>query len=81
MTLPKAESDKLIFVASFSLMPVACVLDCRSEPAKSTRLSLPALKRYLFEIYSRGSSSLFAVPAGVDRRSEYLPFLQFRCKL
>jgi hypothetical protein len=41
MTFPSADSDRLILVASFSLSPVAPVLDCRSEPARSTRLSLP----------------------------------------
>mmetsp|Transcript_49792 Transcript_49792/g.82625 ORF Transcript_49792/g.82625 Transcript_49792/m.82625 type:complete len:206 (-) Transcript_49792:509-1126(-) len=39
--LPRAERERLIFVASLSRSPEACVLDCRSEPAKSTRLSLP----------------------------------------
>ena len=41
MQLPRAESERLIFVASLSRSPVACVFDCRSEPARSTRLSLP----------------------------------------
>ena len=41
MQLPNAESERLILVASLSRSPVDCVLDCRSEPAKSTRLSLP----------------------------------------
>lgn len=42
MTLPRAERDKLILVASWRRSPVAPVLDCRSLPARSTRLSLPA---------------------------------------
>jgi len=69
ITLPSADSDKLIWQPSFSrspiiqgtqpilkppisediefgeevpMAPVAPVLDWRSEPAKSTRLSLPA---------------------------------------
>ena len=41
MQLPSAERDRLILVASLSRSPLACVLDWRSEPAKSTRLSLP----------------------------------------
>uniref|UniRef100_A0A3Q2Y3E8 Uncharacterized protein n=1 Tax=Hippocampus comes TaxID=109280 RepID=A0A3Q2Y3E8_HIPCM len=41
MTFPKAESDRLILVASFSLSPCAPVLVCLSLPARSTRLSLP----------------------------------------
>ena len=41
MQLPSALRDMLILVASFSRSPVACVLDCRSDPARSTRLSLP----------------------------------------
>uniref|UniRef100_A0A3Q3GSV3 Uncharacterized protein n=1 Tax=Labrus bergylta TaxID=56723 RepID=A0A3Q3GSV3_9LABR len=43
MTFPKADRDRLIFVASFSLSPAAPVLVCRSLPAKSTRFSLPTL--------------------------------------
>ena len=41
MTFPKALSERLIFVASFSRSPLACVLLCLSEPAKSTRFSFP----------------------------------------
>ena len=41
MTFPSALSERLIFVASFSRSPLACVLLCRSEPAKSTRFSFP----------------------------------------
>jgi hypothetical protein len=43
MTLPKADSDKLIFVASFILSPVAPVLFALSDPAKSTKFSFPFL--------------------------------------
>lgn len=32
-----------MFLASSNLAPVAYVLDCLSEPAKSTKFSLPAL--------------------------------------
>ena len=42
ITLPRADKDKLIFVASFNLSPDAPVLDWRSLPAKSTKFSLPA---------------------------------------
>ena len=47
MQLPSALSDRLILVASLRRSPVACVLDCRSEPARSTRLSLPILMEEL----------------------------------
>ena len=43
ITLPNAVSDKLILIPSFNVYPVAPVLDDLSEPAKSTKLSLPAL--------------------------------------
>jgi hypothetical protein len=43
MTLPNADKDKLILLASLSLSPVAPVLDYRSDPAKSTKLSFPAV--------------------------------------
>jgi len=41
ITLPRADKDKFILVASFSLSPVAPVLACLSDPAKSTRFNLP----------------------------------------
>ena len=44
MTLPSAESERLILMPSLSRVPVAPVLLWRSLPAKSTRLSFPALK-------------------------------------
>mmetsp|Transcript_23197 Transcript_23197/g.39814 ORF Transcript_23197/g.39814 Transcript_23197/m.39814 type:complete len:291 (-) Transcript_23197:396-1268(-) len=40
MTVPRAESDKLILAPSFSRSPTALVLDWRSLPAKSTKFSL-----------------------------------------
>ena len=43
MTLPNADSDRLIFVASFRRSPVACVLDWRSLPAKSTKFNFPTV--------------------------------------
>lgn len=43
ITLPRALSDKLILAAYFMPSPVAPVLLCLYEPAKSTRLSLPTL--------------------------------------
>jgi len=43
ITLLKAVRDKLIFLASLSLSPVAFVFDCLSDPAKSTKFSFPAL--------------------------------------
>jgi len=44
ITLPRAVKDKFIFIASFNLWPVALVLLYLSEPAKSTKFNLPALK-------------------------------------
>ncbi len=41
ITLPSADRDRLILVASFSRSPVAPVLACRSLPARSTKFSLP----------------------------------------
>lgn len=40
MHKPNVVSDKLIYLASVSVLPVAPVFEMRSEPAKSTRLSL-----------------------------------------
>ena len=37
MTLPSAESERLIEHASRSRLPTACVSFCLSEPARSTR--------------------------------------------
>lgn len=41
MTLPSAERDRLMRVASRSLSPVARDLPTRSQPARSTRFSFP----------------------------------------
>ena len=46
MTFPSAERDKLILIPSFKVYPTAPVFEERSEPAKSTRFSLPALILY-----------------------------------
>jgi len=43
ITFPNADNDKLIFLASSSLVPSAFVFDCLSDPAKSTRFNFPAL--------------------------------------
>ena len=37
ITLPRVESDKLIFVASFSRCPVAPVFVCLSDPCNETK--------------------------------------------
>ena len=44
MTFPNVDRLWLILVASFNRFPVACVFDCRSDPARSTRCSFPTLK-------------------------------------
>lgn len=43
ITFPRALKDKFILVAYFNLYPSAFVFDCLSEPAKSTKLSFPAI--------------------------------------
>jgi hypothetical protein len=45
ITFPSAVKLKLIFAPSFIVSPVAPVLLIRSEPAKSTKFSFPALIR------------------------------------
>lgn len=58
MTLPRADNDKLILFASFNLSPVACVLDCRYEPAKSTMFSLPAVILCYAPFYNSSETSI-----------------------
>ena len=41
ITFPRADNDKFILVASFNLSPVDFVLACLSDPARSTKFSLP----------------------------------------
>ncbi len=43
ITLPRHERERLILAPSLRRIPSAPVLLCRSDPAKSTRLSLPTL--------------------------------------
>jgi len=43
ITLPRADNERLIWVASFKRSPVALVLLYLSEPARSTKFNLPAL--------------------------------------
>ena len=43
MTFPSADRDRLILVASLSRSPVACVFDCLSLPARSTRFNFPTV--------------------------------------
>ena len=43
MTFPNADKDKLMVLASFSRKPEAPVFLTRSEPAKSTSVSLPMI--------------------------------------
>eukprot|EP00906_Rhabdomonas_costata_P034734 RCo048851 len=43
MTVPRADRERLILQPSFSASPTAPVFDCRSEPARSTRLSLETM--------------------------------------
>lgn len=52
ITFPKADSDKLILVASFNLAPSAWVFDYFSEPARSTKFNLPVLNDSSLPTYS-----------------------------
>mmetsp|Transcript_52670 Transcript_52670/g.146234 ORF Transcript_52670/g.146234 Transcript_52670/m.146234 type:complete len:205 (+) Transcript_52670:1499-2113(+) len=52
MTLPRALSDWLIFFDSSSRWPVAPLRRTRSEPARSTRFSLPTLKPWRTKVSS-----------------------------
>mmetsp|Transcript_5045 Transcript_5045/g.15301 ORF Transcript_5045/g.15301 Transcript_5045/m.15301 type:complete len:219 (-) Transcript_5045:647-1303(-) len=54
ITFPNALSERLILVASLSRSPVAPVLDCRSDPARSTKFSFPTLMV--------DADSLFSIP-------------------
>ena len=47
MTNDKEVKERLILAASFSRSPLVPVLLCRSDPAKSTRLSFPTLNNPL----------------------------------
>ena len=55
ITFPNAERDKLIFDAYFSLYPVDPLLDCRYDPARSTKLNFDALNLYCPWIISEDS--------------------------
>ena len=46
-TWPSADSDLLMAAASTSLCPVASVLEILSEPAKSTRVSVPRVMAFV----------------------------------
>lgn len=50
MTSPSADSDLLMHWASRRRLPSAPDLAIRSEPARSTRFSLPAIDKWLFHI-------------------------------
>lgn len=59
-TLPSADRDLLICIASFNLSPCACVLLTRSLPAKSKKFNLPLncfLKALFTPLKCRVSSS------------------------
>ena len=43
ITFPRADKDKLILTPSFIVSPDALVFDNLSEPARSTKFSLPAV--------------------------------------
>ena len=47
MTIPRVVSDLLMFPAYLSLSPVAKVIFCLYEPAKSTKWSFGVFKTFL----------------------------------
>ena len=51
MTLPNADKDLLIILASSNVYPDAWVLPAFSEPAKSQRYSLPILDASVFVFF------------------------------
>lgn len=51
MTIPRVVKDLLIFPASFSLSPVAIVIFCLYEPARSTKWSLGVFNTFFPSIY------------------------------
>ena len=63
ITLPKAERERLILVASLRRTPSALVLDWRSEPAKSTKFNLPALNLYLPSTWEKRENGQRVVPS------------------
>ena len=63
ITCPRALRDLLIFFASSSCVPVACVFRTISEPARSTSTSLPVR----FAVVSVSVCSTFTVKTECDR--------------
>ncbi len=51
ITIPRVVKDLLIFPASFSRSPVAIVIFCLSEPARSTKCSLGVFNTFFPSIY------------------------------
>jgi len=74
ITLPNAVRDKLIFIPSFNVCPVAPVLEDLSEPAKSTKLSLPALILY-YPSLSASAVSMYIVNKLCDLDESWFMFV------
>jgi hypothetical protein len=51
ITLPRQDNDKLIFLASSRISPLAPVLPTFSLPAKSTKFNLPFFSTSLGNFY------------------------------
>lgn len=66
ITFPKALSERLIFEASLSLSPTDPVLDCLSEPAKSTRLNLQAVNLSIYPCCSDDSICKVKIACDLD---------------
>ena len=52
ITFPRADKERFILEAYLSLSPLDPLLDCLSDPAKSTKLNLDPLNRYWFSFIS-----------------------------
>lgn len=79
MYLPKDDKALLIFVASFSLSPVAPVLDCLSLPAKSTKFSLPTFMD--FESPSTISIIILKKMVGVNKAEVFTRIIYYTWKI
>ncbi len=61
MTMPRVVKDLLIFPAYFNLSPVAIVIFCLYDPAKSTKCSLGVLRTFLPSISDLMASEMVKI--------------------
>ena len=69
MTIPRVLSDLLILPAYFSRSPLALVIFCLSEPAKSTKCNLEVLRTFLPLSYDFMSTTMVKIEC---EREDYL---------